>query len=562
MVTTVRRLHRLFGLNRPRWYLLAALVVVTSALEAFAAALVFGLVNLVATGSLDIPGVGRVTATGDTMVVFALGVTGFFLVRAAFVVLQETVLYRVCYGAGARLEEDLIRGYLSLPPREIRRRGHAELVRNVHDTVMSVVEGALIPSVLSVGHLLRALGILAVMVLVAPLPTLVAALAFGPLLWVIARSVRGPARRLGEQVEVALEESLRSGTETLTLAGDIRMAGRTDDFAARFGAVRRRIARAGGAEEVLRSIPRLATETALVLFVIGYIALASLRGDGEATLPTLGLFAYAALRVLPSLIGLVGLAHSIAHAAPAVETVLRDAPLIRDATSAAPASSTPGVLRLQDVLVRTPETGRTVLQDVDLTLRAGDVVAVVGPNGGGKSTLMDVLAGILVPASGSVTVDGRPITEIDGWGREVAMVAQHVHLLDADIPTNITLDLSGGSADDPRVEELIRDVGLPHVVDRLAGRSVGEDGRSLSGGERQRVALARGLYRSARVLLVDEGTSALDDAGRERLLDLVTRSREERITVLVTHDPALIRSCNRVVRIEAGRVSSEEPVAR
>jgi ABC-type multidrug transport system fused ATPase/permease subunit len=561
VVQTVRRLHRLFQLNRARWYLLAVLVIATSALEALAAALVFTLVNLLSTGSIRLPVVGRVAMDDRTLLVFVLGVVCFFLVRAAFVVLHEAALYRLCYGAGAKLEEALLRGYLSLPPREIRRRGHAELVRNVHDTVMSVVEECLIPSVLAVGNVLKTVGILAVMAVVAPLPTLVAGLVFGPVLWLIARGVRRPVRRLGEQVEAALASSLRGATETLNLAGDIRMAGRADDFGARFGTVRRQLARAGSTEEIIRSIPRLTAETALVLFVIGYVAVASMYGGRSAALPTLGLFAYAALRVLPSLIGVVGLVHSIAHSTPAVETVLTDEALLRaDATHTAHHPA-PGTLSLNDVSVRTPETGRIVLSGVDLTLRRGDVVAVVGPNGAGKSTLLDVLAGVLEPSSGTVTADGRPIDRMEHtWARQVAMVPQHVHLLDTDIPTNITLDLSGRSAADPRVAALIREVGLQPVVERLAGGTVGEDGRTLSGGERQRVAVARGLYRSAGVLLIDEGTSALDSTGRTSLLDLVGLDREQRITVLVTHDPELLRSCTRVVRVEAGRLWLEEPL--
>ena len=98
------------------------------------------------------------------------------------------------------------------------------------------------------------------------------------------------------------------------------------------------------------------------------------------------------------------------------------------------------------------------------------------------------------------------------------------------------------------------------MIERLGGRNVGEDGRMLSGGERQRVAVARALYRRAGVLLVDEGTSALDSASRGALLDLVNTGREERITVLVTHDAELARACSRVIRVEHGRVTVEEPV--
>ncbi|WP_432534168.1 ATP-binding cassette domain-containing protein [Kineococcus arenarius] len=561
MLQTVRQLGRLFGERRVRWYLLLALVAATSALEAVAAGLVFALVGLLSSGEVDVPVLGRVEAAGTGLRLFIAGVVLAFALRAVLVVAQDFVLYRLCYGAGARLEQRLLRGYLSLPPREIRRRGRAQLVRNVHDTVMTVVEECLVPCVLATGAVLRTVGVLVVMAVIAPTTTLAAALVFAPLLWLISRGVRRPVRKLGETVEHALAESLSTADETLDLAGEIRLAGRAEDFSRRFGDVRRRIAHAGGNEEVIRSVPRLMAETLLVLFVVGYVAVALVRGDEDVVLPTLGLFAYAALRVLPSLIGLVGLVHSISHSAPAVEAVAADEELLHAAPPRPAPGPAPREVALRGVAVTVPETGRTVLSGVDLVLRRGDVVAVVGPNGAGKSTLVDVVAGTLAPAAGTVTADGRSLEALgDAWAAQVAMVPQHVHLLDADVATNVTLDLSGAAAGDPRLAEVLAGVGLLPVVERLGGATVGEDGRLLSGGERQRVAVARALYRSAGVLLVDEGTSALDARARDQVAELLHVGREDRITVLVTHDPLLAQRCTRVVRVQDGGAHVEEPV--
>jgi ATP-binding cassette, subfamily B, bacterial PglK len=559
MIGTFRGLARLFAEKKARWALLSLLVAATAGIEALAASSVFALVSLLAQGSIELPLVGRVTSTGGGLQTCALAVTCLFLLRAAVVVLRDVVLYRLCYGAGAELEQRLLLGYLSLPPREIRRRGRAELVRNVHDTVMRVVEECLIPGVLAGGYVLSAVAVIAVMLGVAPLATLVAAGVFGPVLWLIAWGVRRPVRRLGEQVERSLADSLSAATEALLLAGEIRMAGRSRDFGLRFGNVRRALARAGGAEEVFRSFPRLVAETSLVLFVLAYIAVATARGNEAAVLPTLGLFAYAALRVLPSLIGLVGLVHSIAHSGPALEIVLADEALLQDGGGARDFRFRPGVVTLHDVTVRLPENGREVLHGIQLELRQGDVVAVVGPNGAGKSTLLDVLSGALLPDEGVLTVDGRPLAEIeDSWPSQVAMVPQEVHLLDSDIPANITLDLSGSSSADPAVAEVVREVGLQQVIARLGERTVGEDGGALSGGERQRVAVARALYRPAGLLLVDEGTSGLDVEARSALLELLSANSSSRITVVVTHDPDVAARCTRSVRLENGRVTAEE----
>ncbi|WP_432491979.1 ATP-binding cassette domain-containing protein [Kineococcus gypseus] len=560
MVRTVQQLGLLFGERRGRWALLLVLVAGTSALEAATAGLVLALVRLLSSGSVAVPGLGRVEAAGTGLGLFAAAVVAAFALRAGLVVAQDLVLHRLCYGAGARLEQRLLRGYLSLPPREARRRGRAQLVRNVHDTVMTVVEECLVPCVLATGTVLRTVAVVAVMAVVAPSATLLAALVLGPLLWLVSRAVRRPVRRLGETVEEALGESLRTAGETLDLAAEIHLAGRAEDFSRRFGDVRRRIARAGGDEEVVRSLPRLVAETLLVLFVVAWVAVAVARGEQAAVLPTLGLFAYAALRVLPSLVSLVSLVHSVAHSSAAVEAVAADAALLGEPAPRPPAGPAPREVALRGVEVVLPETGRAVLSGVDVLLRRGDVVAVVGPNGAGKSTLVDVLAGVLAPAAGAVSVDGRPLESLGAaWAAQVALVPQHVHLLDADLATNVSLDPSGRGASDARVAGLLGAVGLGPVAERLGGGAVGEDGRELSGGERQRVAVARALHRGAGVLLVDEGTSALDAPARDAVAELLRVGAAERITVLVTHDPELARRCTRVLRVQDGRVREEQP---
>lgn len=561
MVVTVRVLWDVFGrTRRGLWGLLLMLVALTSAVEALAAASVFGLVRLLSTGAVDLPLLGPADLAAGDLRWFAALVVAVFLVRAALVVVHDWVLYRLCYGAGAEVETALLRGYLTLPPRQIRQRGQAQLVRNVHDTVMTVVEEALIPVVLSVGSVLQVVAVVAVMLVVAPLPTLAAALVFVPVLGFVSRGLRRPARRLGQEAEAALGDSLRVATETLHLAADIRAAGRADDFAGRFGAVRRELARAGGAEEVLRALPRLVGETTLVLFVLGYTGVATATGRADAVLPTVGLFAYAALRVLPHLLGLVGTAHSVAHSGPALRTLVADEPLVRAGRRVPGPGRAPQTVELRGATVRLPGTGRAVLDGVDLVLRRGDVVAVVGPNGAGKSTLVEVLSGVLPLDAGTVCADGTPLAELEEvWPTLVAVVPQHVHLLDADIGVNITLDPSGRTGATARVAAAVDAVGLAPVVQRLAGASIGEDGRSLSGGERQRVAVARALHRQAGVLLVDEGTSALDAGSRAGFQALVRDRSDERITVLVTHDAELARSCSRVVRVEGGALHEERP---
>lgn len=565
---TARELRRLFGHVHPgRWLLLGLLVLLTTVVEAAAASLVFVLADLLASGSTTVPLVGTLSVEGDSLTPLALAVAGLFIVRALLVLTQSQVLHRACYGAGADVEERLLRSYLSLSPRELHRRGKAELVRNVHDTVMLVVEGALIPVVMSVGLGLRVLSIGAVMVSVAPWPSVFAIALFAPGLWLLSRCLRSPDRRLGEEVEASLGESLKVATETLNLATELRMAGRVDDFSRRFGDVRRKLARAAATDEVLGGLPRIAAETLLVFFVVAYIAVSVARDQTDTALPTLGLFAYAALRLLPSVVGIVGLVQSVRHTGSALETLSAHLPLLAAGSAPGPGRTrqpAPATIELRDVTVRHEDALPPALDAVQLVLRRGDVVAVVGHNGSGKSTLIDVLSGQLLPQSGSVLVDGRAMDEAgDRWLQHVGLVAQHVQLLDADVLTNVTLALAASGDEQEQARRVLRLVGagpLDTGAPLGEGPRLGEDGRLLSGGERQKISLARALYRNVHLLMIDEGTSALDPEARAAVLAAVAVGSKDRITVLVTHDPAVAGACTRVLRLTAGRLAEQSTV--
>lgn len=559
----MRLVFHLFAVGRRRWACVATLIAATTAAEALATGLVFLLVALVSRGTVDVPLLGPVALGDDLALVVAFGVAAFFVVRGLLVVAQDALLYKVCYAAGAQLEEELLLGYLRLPPAHARRRGQAELVRNVHDTVITVVEGVLIPLVLGAGLLLRALGIVAVMLATALEPTLLAIGFFAPVLLLLVRAVRTPLRRMGHEVEASLAESLKTATETLDLAPELALSGQAPAFARRFGTVRTRLASAASVEETLRGVPRLLAETLLVLFVVSYLALAVVRGLTDDVLPTLALFAYSALRLLPSVVAVLGTVHSVRHSGPALESVVADADLVRREGEPRPTGLRITSLGLRGVVVRHPGADVPALDGVDLDLHAGEVVALLGSNGAGKSTLIEVLAGLADLEDGHVLLDGRPRS--DGPGApllDVAFVAQHVRLLDADIPTNVTLSLERDGAVAARLARAVDEAGLGPVLDRLPDGDrtpLGEGGRRLSGGERQRVALARAAFREASVLLYDEATSALDVASRRALADRVLAGREGRLTVLVTHDDELALRCTRAVVLDRGRVVADGP---
>ncbi len=212
---------------------------------------------------------------------------------------------------------------------------------------------------------------------------------------------------------------------------------------------------------------------------------------------------------------------------------------------------------LRKVIPNGDEAPLVILDGVDLTVFAGEAVAIVGASGSGKSTLLGLLAGLDVPSEGTVLLQGTPLFSLDEderaalRGRLIGFVFQNFQLL----PTltaleNVMLPLELGGVDDAgqRSREWLDRVGLSHRVHHYP--------RTLSGGEQQRVALARAFVTSPKVILADEPTGNLDTATGEAVIELMfsLREREGTTLVLVTHDASLARRCDRILKMHAGRL--------
>ena len=215
-----------------------------------------------------------------------------------------------------------------------------------------------------------------------------------------------------------------------------------------------------------------------------------------------------------------------------------------------------GKIEFDDVGFTYPD-GTVALEGIDLTISPGETVALTGPSGGGKSTLLNLIPRLFDPMTGEVRIDGHPLPSLDlGSLRDnIAIVSQHVTLLSDTVAANIALGRQGADRDDivaaARAAEAHTFIsGLEHGYDTV----LSEDGGSLSGGQRQRIAIARAILRDAPILLLDEATSALDPATESALIDTLDRLAEGRTVVMVSHREAPTKNADRVVRVEGGRI--------
>jgi len=577
----VREAFGLIGSDRRwRWWLLGVLSLLNAGVEAFGAALVYLLVAIISTpdASITLPLVGDVATyfpnrtPREIKVVFALGVGTFFVIRAGFVLAQRYVTDRLVNNAKALIAGDMLDGYLSLPYLFHTQRSSAELIRNTYQGTSRLVTGVVLPVLSLMTETLLALALLAALIILSPGAMLAAGVILSVTILVIQRFVKPRLMEFGRQSEVASAESIGAIQQALGGIRDIKLLRRERAFADLHLRARLVIAETSYRSSVLSNISPLAIETSLILTILAVFVIATTGDAGvERTLATLAVFAYVGLRLQPILQRLIGFANTMNKSHATVRILINDRELIQDwhrKVQAEP-SNDEGVaerssrfrdeVRFTEVDFAYTEGGPTVLRGIDLTIRRGEFLGICGPTGGGKSTLVDLLIGLLQPTSGSITVDGvelgrRPLW----WWDQLGVVSQSVFLMDDTLRNNIAFgEHVDGGVDEDRMARCAARAQLGPVIDQLENgldTIVGERGVRLSGGQRQRVAIARALYREPEVLVLDEGTSALDGATERALVAAIDEATHERTLVAIAHRISTIRDADRIVVVAGGRI--------
>jgi ABC-type multidrug transport system fused ATPase/permease subunit len=576
-------MRRLFSFVEPGhrmpWVGVALLALIVTGLEVAAALLIFVVTRLVVDvgGPLNLPLLGDPRArwfrglNDHQVLIGAMAIIAvFFLIRAAIVLSQSYLQARLAERTAVRISCRLFRGYLRMPYPFHLQRNSAELMRNVNEAVKDIVDYTLIPALSIASDALVIIGLGVALALTAPLAAALAAALFIPLtallFWVVQPRIAALGRISHEMNGSAL------GVLQQSLHGfrDIVILDRREYFNDEYEDIREKIARTRYLREFLGDVPRVAMETGLILFVAVFLAAAvTFGGSSQESLAVLGLFAYAALRILPSMSRVVLQVNDLRFGATAAAAVYRDLAVVE---SVRPRSSLPAPddakrssltphrqIRLDEVSYRYPGSDRDALVKVTLEIKQGETIGIVGPTGGGKSSLLDVILGLLPPSRGRVLVDDVDIqTNLGGWQRNLGVVPQTVYLLDTTLRRNIALGFDDDSIDEDRVREAVRLAQLETFVASLPSgldTMVGERGIRISGGQRQRVAIARALYVRPTVLAFDEGTSALDAVTESELLEALEPLRRGRILLIVGHRLTTVRDCDRIVLVDSGRIA-------
>ena len=469
------------------------------------------------------------------------------------------------YGISRRL----MGRYLAQPYVWFLRQNTADMHKSLLVEVTQAVSGTVMPSLQLVAQSFVVLLLVALIVVVDPVVALISFCIIGGAYALVFLGLRRRLGRIGRERVASIRMRGRVATEALSGIKTIKLAALEGSFLKRYETASFRHIQTMAQQQIFTALPRYFFEAVvfggmvlLLLFMLG-------REDGDikAVLPTLGVFAVAATRIIPAAQNLYRALNSLRTGAATLEVIAKQFRTTAGTEAVASAIGEPVRLRerieLEGVRFAFPGSDRCILDGLDLTIEAGTTVGIVGGTGAGKTTAVDVMIGLLLPQAGSVRVDGTEIGPdlVRRWQRSIGYVPQSIYLLDDTVTANIAFGVPESAIDPQAVERAARTAGIhDFVVDSLPqgyATKVGELGTRLSGGQRQRIGIARALYHEPDLLVLDEATSALDNETERQVMAMIHDLKHRSTVVMIAHRLTTVRDCDHIFFLEHGRVRSQ-----
>jgi ABC-type multidrug transport system fused ATPase/permease subunit len=494
-----------------------------------------------------------------------LGIATFVLVLLGIVLRAGAFYLASVYARRVNLHFGMRRfaAHLGQPYEWFLTRHPSEVGKSVLQEVNEVVTGTVV-TCLRIVPTLSQIAVMAVFLLsVEPLATLVIGAAFGASFLVVDLVVRRRLVEMGRKRMRANGARHRIVGEAVRGIRETKMMGLEPGYARRFEGPSRRLARYQTAVLLIGEMPRYALELVTFGGMLSFSLwlLWARQGGIAEVVPLLGAFAFAAIKVMPALQLLFRDVGAIRYSSVSLRALQED--IAAPVAPAAPARPLPlgSGIALEGVGYTYPGSDRgKAVTDLTLEIPAGRVVGVMGATGSGKSTLVDLIMGLVVPTEGRVAVGGVALDAQNrrAWRRAVGFVPQVINLIDAGIAENVARTAPPGGIDMDRVRRAAEAACIAEFVATLPQgyeTRIGDAGVKLSGGQRQRVGIARALYEDHAVLVFDEATSALDAVTERAVIASIRALAGPRTLILVSHRLSTLAGCDEILMMKDGRIA-------
>ena len=495
------------------------------------------------------------------IIVFVLLITSIIF-KALTTYLQVRFVQQLEYNIGKQLVE----GYLNQSYSWFLSRNSADLGKNILSEVSQVVINGVSPILELVTKGILAILLITLLVTIDPKLALIIGLSLGCVYLLIFYFVSNFLNRSGKERLKNNQLRFTAVSEAFGAIKEIKVGGLEKAYIKNFSNSAQIYARTIASLQTIAQLPRFILEAMTfggILLILIYMM--SQTGSFNNSLPIISLYVFAGYRLIPALQEIYSSLTHLTFVRPSINNLYSDLKNLKmfNQNQVQEILTFNKSITLNHIHYNYPNTSKSTLKDINLTIPAKSIIGLIGQTGCGKTTIVDIILGILQPQKGTLEIDGKVITEqnLRSWQQLIAYVPQHIYLSDDTVEANIAFGKKTENINQDMLEKASKIANLHQfVVNELPKKYqtiIGERGVRLSGGQRQRIGIARALYRDPKVLILDEATSALDNQTEEAVMNAINDISKDITIILIAHRLNTIKNCDIIFKIDKGSLKEK-----
>ena len=494
---------------------------------------------------------------------FFLGaVVLLYFIKSFFLVFLIHKQNRFLSNIIAYISNNLFSNYMNQPYSFHLTRNVSELIKNINTEIggLTVFLLSLITLFIEGGY---TLSILATLIYIEPLGALSIGVFYGLLSVIFLQFTKRKLSQWGEQRQDLDTEMSKTALEGLGGVKDLLILGKTFFYTEEFSNINYFRARLNSNHATLSQIPRFYLELISIIGLVSFIILLLYQGkDPTSLIIVLGVFVAATFRMIPSLNRMIAAAQSLKYYKPCLEIIYKELKTQSEDHLEfidIHKFNFKNEIEFQNTSFKFNK-GNIVLNNINLKIKKGQTIGIIGESGSGKSTLIDLITGLHKPTSGQILIDGTSGFQMtQNWRNKIGYVSQSIFLIDSSIKKNIALGVHESRIDNTRINELLKQVQLEKFINNLkfgVNTKVGERGVQLSGGQRQRIGIARALYHDPDIIILDEATSALDTETESDVMETLINFKGVKTIIMIAHRLTTLKDCDFIYKIKNGEIQN------
>ncbi|BAI90468.1 MULTISPECIES: ABC transporter ATP-binding protein [Limnospira] len=564
--------------------ILVILFVLMSVLEAFGIGMIGPFLNLASNPDLvkesefvaSVYAGLNLTEASQGIALLGLFIIGLFTVKSFLNWQIKTYVFGFCLKVRGKLCEKLIQEYLSVPYTFHLSKDSASVIQCIIIYTQSFALDILMPILNSAANLMIIIALSGLLLLTSKLVVIVLIFLFVPLI-VILNAFKDKIKYWGKRVSYADESIIRIVNHSLGGIKETKVIGCYDFFEEQLSYQSREYIEAGTLLLSFQIVPRILVEAILIVFLVGITSTMILLGqDIDGLIPALSIFALSSIRLLPAISNLskdMSKLRSMTYVLERLSQDLREIETLKNSEGLNRTVVTEvsqlaadkfqhhdfnNQIIFEGVTYQYPGCELPAISDVSLSINKGESIAFIGQSGAGKTTLVDIMLGLLIPQGGDIKIDDISIyNNLRSWQNMIGYIPQSIFLMADTIERNIAFGVADDLIDQKRLQQALEMAQLMDLVKELPdgiNTMVGERGVRLSGGQRQRIGIARALYHERDILVLDEATSALDNETESLVTESIKSLSGIKTMIMIAHRLTTIQHCDRLYVMEKGRI--------